>query len=418
MTIVLDYGVVLMRLSLLFTFMVAYFSMYGFAQNGEDTEIVAYIAAASDYEFAASIYAAVEKEIEPLGYHLVVELEDAENPVYSQDALFAVYDQPTIYMRFIGTKDSGYVMIFPYGVPALKELSPVLIPAFNRNTIGGPYLVWNASLSEEQHEAIVAVATATTLYTANRCDLAFGYFDQYKGLWNTEAEPTFVTNLVDFYKSNCALLNGDYNGAIQYLEPITTKNGGIFDFLGYSPGINLAWAYLQVGRMDEAFELIDMAFFTARRELSTPSPYANSLYRNTLRIALHLFTIAESYDIGITYATQWLGVYDLEVFLIRGQMYRAIYEWDSALNDFNAALELDPAYAETYYQRGLLYASILQTGAEFYDEALADFQHYLELAPDGEHAAEAAQYIADLESQQQSLNDWVIFEYTNKSLKD
>ncbi len=397
-----------MRLSLLVIFVLAMFSMYGLTQGDEAAEIVAYIAAASDYEFAESIYAAVENEIEPLGYHLVVEREDAETPVYSQDALFAVYDQPTIYMHLIGTKDSGYVIMFPYGVPALKELSPVLIPAFNRNTIGGPYLVWNDSLSEEQHEAIVAVATATTLYTANRCDLAFSYFDQYKELWKTEAEPNFVTNLVDFYEGNCALLNEDYEAAIQYLEPLTGKSGAGFEFLGYSPGINLAWAYFQTGRSDEAFEFINLGINSAELELkTTPSPYASSLYRNTVDIGIHLATLAERYDLGINYAGRWLAIKsdDANMLILRGQMYRALYEWDSALADFNAALELDPTHAEAYYQRGLLYASILQTGAEFYDEALADFQHYLELAPEGDHAAEAAQYITDLQSQQQSLNN-------------
>ena len=40
-----------------------------------------------------------------------------------------------------------------------------------------------------------------------------------------------------------------------------------------------------------------------------------------------------------------------------------------------------------------------------YTAALADFQRYLELAPDGEHAAEATQSAADIQTQINALNN-------------
>jgi hypothetical protein len=40
-----------------------------------------------------------------------------------------------------------------------------------------------------------------------------------------------------------------------------------------------------------------------------------------------------------------------------------------------------------------------------YTDALADFQHYLELAPNGEHAAEATRYVTDIQTQINALNN-------------
>jgi plasmid stabilization system protein ParE len=47
----------------------------------------------------------------------------------------------------------------------------------------------------------------------------------------------------------------------------------------------------------------------------------------------------------------------------------------------------------------------LQTGQELREEALADFRHYLELAPDGEHAEQAREYAAKIEAELATLNE-------------
>jgi tetratricopeptide (TPR) repeat protein len=86
-------------------------------------------------------------------------------------------------------------------------------------------------------------------------------------------------------------------------------------------------------------------------------------------------------------------------------MYLAQYEWDSALADYNKAIALDPAYPDAYYERGVLYYSILQTGVELRTEAFDDFHHYLELAPDGDHAADATRYTAQIEKELEALNN-------------
>jgi tetratricopeptide (TPR) repeat protein len=74
----------------------------------------------------------------------------------------------------------------------------------------------------------------------------------------------------------------------------------------------------------------------------------------------------------------------------RGRLLTQIYEWDRALADYNRALELDAAYADAYYWRGLLYASAPSGDAR--PLALADFGRYLALMPGGEYAERAAAY--------------------------
>jgi tetratricopeptide (TPR) repeat protein len=93
-----------------------------------------------------------------------------------------------------------------------------------------------------------------------------------------------------------------------------------------------------------------------------------------------------------------------DLYTLRGQMYLAIYEWDNAGADFDHAIELSPNYAPAYFHRGVLYYSILQTGLTTRDDALADFQHYLELAPEGEFAAQAAEYVENIERELEALN--------------
>jgi tetratricopeptide (TPR) repeat protein len=84
----------------------------------------------------------------------------------------------------------------------------------------------------------------------------------------------------------------------------------------------------------------------------------------------------------------------------RGQRIMLLYEWDRALADYNRALELDPNYADAYYYRGVLHYTVVAR-----ELAIADFERYLELAPDGLQAEDAAQYVLDLQTQLEALED-------------
>ena len=62
------------------------------------------------------------------------------------------------------------------------------------------------------------------------------------------------------------------------------------------------------------------------------------------------------------------------------------------------AVEADPNYADAYFYRGVLFYT---QGPR--EQALADFERYLELAPDGEHAEEAAKYIENIKVELEAL---------------
>lgn len=91
------------------------------------------------------------------------------------------------------------------------------------------------------------------------------------------------------------------------------------------------------------------------------------------------------------------------VYVERGQRVMLLYEWDRVLADYNRALQLDPLYADAHYYRAILYASVPEA-ADARRAALADFERYLELAPDGSHAARARQYADQLAAQIAALD--------------
>jgi tetratricopeptide (TPR) repeat protein len=90
------------------------------------------------------------------------------------------------------------------------------------------------------------------------------------------------------------------------------------------------------------------------------------------------------------------------LYVERGQRILLTYEWDRALADYNHALELEPNYADACYYRGILYASVPE-GIDARRLALADFQRYLELAPDGQHSADAERYASEIRAQLDAL---------------
>ena len=93
-----------------------------------------------------------------------------------------------------------------------------------------------------------------------------------------------------------------------------------------------------------------------------------------------------------------------KLYILRGQIYLLLYEWDKSLDDYNTAIDLAPDDADAYFYRGVLYYSVLQTGQALHEDALADFRHYLELAPQGDHAGEARDYVDKIEAELAALN--------------
>jgi tetratricopeptide (TPR) repeat protein len=130
--------------------------------------------------------------------------------------------------------------------------------------------------------------------------------------------------------------------------------------------------------------------------------------RNTQQaqaLALRAQTAAatQEYDQAIILLDQALELAPNEPYLytLRGQYKLYGYQWDAVLADYNRAIELAPNEAAAYYWRGLLYYT--STAAE--DAlALVDFERYLALAPNGEHAAQAQTYAAQIRRTRDALN--------------
>ncbi|MFQ3566478.1 MAG: tetratricopeptide repeat protein [Aggregatilineales bacterium] len=95
---------------------------------------------------------------------------------------------------------------------------------------------------------------------------------------------------------------------------------------------------------------------------------------------------------------------DPMLYLERGQRIMLIYEWDRALADYNRAIALAPELPEAYYYRALLYASVPE-GLDARRAAIADFERYLTLAPEGEFAQAAAHSHVELAALLEALSD-------------
>lgn len=112
---------------------------------------------------------------------------------------------------------------------------------------------------------------------------------------------------------------------------------------------------------------------------------------------LHAATFAHDQAIAAVNLALLLDPDNPQLYIERGQRILLLYEWDRALTNFNTAVDLNPNLADAYYYRGLLYASAPE-GGEARALALADFQHYLDLMPDGAHADAARHYVTQLEA--------------------
>jgi lipoprotein NlpI len=87
----------------------------------------------------------------------------------------------------------------------------------------------------------------------------------------------------------------------------------------------------------------------------------------------------------------------------RGRLRLYLYEWDAVRADYDAALALAPDYAPAYFYRGVLMYSVL-TDRIPRETALADFQMYLQLAPNGRLAATATHYRDILQAEIEALD--------------
>jgi tetratricopeptide (TPR) repeat protein len=285
----------------------------------------------------------------------------------------------------------------------------------NRQTV--TYTMKKDTQDSQVKQLLVDTAVFIISYFTGQCEATIDHFDEtLEAIQSLTLRPEFTIWEVDllpfiaFYAGNCALLNERYEQAATYFEtsllydirPKSLHGETPGQFQNYVTATNLAWTYLKLEREEDAFDLMN--------HILVENPFGSNEFEILLRRS-QLYVLNGQFDPAIqdldhlieksaTFSTSQLPYFHT----LRGQMYLALYEWDSALADYNMAIELDPEYADAYYERGVLYYSILQTGIELRTDALADFQHYLELAPDGEKAEDAARYIEQIETELEALN--------------
>ncbi len=270
--------------------------------------------------------------------------------------------------------------------------SPILYPNFVTPLCchGGIGILFNAfSLNEKTLNDIAAYIAGIGLYQVGEykaCEqeLSKAYDTVSQSSLGRTADG--VKSYINFYRANCALMRDDLKLAAELLEESKPSLTG-------EAAINLAWLWIQLGDSDKAVKIIS--------NLDAGNDW------DFLKRRAQLYALAFRYNDAITDLTAaiQLSPHDAALYTLRGQTYLLLYQWDNVLADYNKAIEHDPTYADAYFYRGILKYSVLQTGASLYPEALADFQRYLELVPDGEHAADATHYATDIQTQLAALNN-------------
>ncbi|PJF41523.1 MAG: tetratricopeptide repeat protein [Chloroflexi bacterium] len=283
-------------------------------------------------------------------------------------------------------------------LPEVSTLpSPILAPH--------PHSVWFYANSPSARKTIADFLSGIVFYAQGNCESAKQFFTLAQENYS-EDDPIFGISDLIFYRGNCALISEDFELAAELFESEL-----IFDDSSLptpESSMNLAWTYLQLNQEDMALALMDELVAEAAPD-DSDGPYR--LLVNALEARAQIQALTFDYDAAITDLDDAIDIAEDHIFQItqprlaelyvqRAQHILLIYEWDRVLADYNTAIELAPDYADAYYHRGLLFYT---QGVR--EDALTDFAHYLELAPDGEFADDAAQYIADIETQLSLLNE-------------
>ena len=76
----------------------------------------------------------------------------------------------------------------------------------------------------------------------------------------------------------------------------------------------------------------------------------------------------------------------------RGKAYVQLGDLDSALEDFNKAIEIRPDYDQPYYDRALVYRELGNAGA-----AVKDLERFLEISEDDDLMEQAERKLEELQ---------------------
>lgn len=203
--------------------------------------------------------------------------------------------------------------------------------------------------------------------------------------------------VVDYYLGNIALINGDIDLALEFYN-----NNYWLSFSTYRIfyGTNLAWSLIQKGEEQKAIEI--MTDGIEQLKGMGLSQYVDILVdrANLYALIFDYTSSIQDMDTVIEYieTTNNSPEESSIRYKQRGDIVMLIYEWNRALEDYNKAIELDPAYAEAYYRRGILFYTMIER-----ENAIQDFEMYLEIEPDGEFSETAIQYIETIQMELDTL---------------
>lgn len=284
-------------------------------------------------------------------------------------------------------------------LPPLPDALPLPSPVL-RETDDQPAL-----FASDQTGEAADFLRGLALYAAGDCPALLTAFKPFGSADGSEGTPD-VVSLVAFYEGACALRRADFAAA----------QAGFALSIVYAPDadwrqatdamVNLAWLNLHAGETEQAFQYLDswLAGPLSTAELVEPYSVRAQFYALTFDYDAALADLNTALDL---YYTTVSSPFDVDpailapLYVQRGQIYLLLYEWDQVLNDYNTALQLDPDYADVYYYRGVLYYTVRVDRAN----ALADFEQYLALAPDGDLAAEASRLADQIRGELEALNE-------------
>lgn len=368
----------------------------------EKQSIHIYLSPRNYSDYSQKILGTVENNLSPYGYRLFVS-SLTENEYY-----LPITDTPSLWIEMYNPNPNSYDGIFfsvvPLSSPSLAAVSPILVNKYGP----APTLVIQEVFSTTDvvgKNLSVNLLTALSLYAADHCQDAVPYFDNaLEALEQFAPKHPPVGGAYDsipFYLGNCAVTHFNYKQAETYYESALLNRGtDALEPESVPTAINLSWVYLQLGKKDKAFNLIDKAVQTAYNARSM-SDFWRLFPVLVLPRRAQLYALDFRYNDAVadmTAAIQ-LDPGNPELHVLRGQMYLLLYEWDSVLSDYNKAIELDPNYADAYFYRGVLFYT-----RDDLTSARPDFEQYLKLAPTGDHAAEAQKYLDQIRTTQDALN--------------
>jgi tetratricopeptide (TPR) repeat protein len=202
-----------------------------------------------------------------------------------------------------------------------------------------------------------------------------------------------IYDAINFYEGNCAVSLGSLEQAVVHYE----RSGIADETARFHPNvwINLAWTYIQLGNAEQAIPLMQRAFHATVWEAQK----IDLLTRRSRLYAL-IFDYKRAVtdaDYAIISAEAHYPHYDLSsLYVLRGQMYLLLYEWDKVLADYTR-----PSNSTRLRRRLLIAALFIKQGPA---RALADFERYSNCT-EGEHADEATGYVESIRAELDALGD-------------